>query len=204
MAWSPELSKGFEASKCRNRIVSYLGGVGLDLGCGDEKIVSSAIGIGRTGGAVNLQLDLSANDSLGMFSDNYFDYVFSAHCLEDFTATEGVLHEWWRPIKPGGHLILYCPDPEFYPRIGTPGCNLNHKRDLSWQDVWEIVKKFGNAKKISASRHNLSNEYSWLAVFRKTNGLYQGRCSDCPYKWNLFWWLWLRIKNLFMEKYKNA
>lgn len=164
------MSRGFEASKCRNRIVSYLRGVGLDLGCGDEKIVPGAIGIGKAGGAINFQLDLSANDSLGMFSDNYFDYVFSAHCLEEFMATEGILRDWWRVIKPGGYLILYVPDPDFYPRIGTPGCNPGHKRDLYWQDAWKILKKFGNTKKVSASRHNLSNEYSWLLVVKKTFG----------------------------------
>ncbi len=173
MTWHVDMNQGLEAAKCRHRVISYVGGVGLDLGCGDEKIISTAIGVGRTGQAVNLPIDLSANDALAIFADSYFDFVFSAHCLEDFTGTEGILHSWWRLIKPGGHLILYCPDPDYYPRVGTEGCNPEHKRDLYWQDVWEIVKKFGNAKKISATRHNDSNEYSWLLVIRKVNSFFK-------------------------------
>lgn len=160
--------KGTEVSKCRHRVVSYLDGIGLDLGCGNEKIVGTAIGVDiRKNEITDLVLDLSANDSLGIFSDNFFDYVFSAHLLEDFICIEPVLNEWWRKIKPGGHLILYCPDADFYPRSGTPGSNKQHKVDLYWQDVWKIVKKFGNAKKVHASRHNESNEYSWLLVIKK-------------------------------------
>ena len=197
MAWSSETSKGYEASKCRYRVASYLQGLGLDVGCGNEKICKAAIGIDKGGKGADINIDLSANDSLAIFSDNYFDYVFSSHCLEDFYATEGILLEWWRVLKPGGHLILYGPDPKFYPRIGTPGCNPAHKHDLYWQDVWKIIKSFGNAKMISASRHNESNEYSWQLICKKTFGFYQGRCSDCPYKWNFFWRLLLSVKNFF-------
>ncbi|MHC4316725.1 MAG: methyltransferase domain-containing protein, partial [Planctomycetota bacterium] len=160
--------KGSEVSKCRHRIVSYLHGVGLDLGCGADKICPGALGVDVRGGkGVDIQIDLSANDALGMFSNNYFDYIFSSHVLEDFTCTEAVLSEWWRKIKTGGYLILYCPDADYYPRVGTPGSNVDHKKDLYWQDVWKTLKGFGNAKKIKASRHNESNEYSWLLVVRK-------------------------------------
>lgn len=168
--WSPQTSQGFEVKKCRHRLISLCRGAGLDLGCGDEKIVESAVGIDIGGKAADINLDLSANDSLAMFSDNYFDYVFSSHCLEDFEYTEAILKQWWRIIKPGGHLMLYCPDPDYYPRVGTAGCNPNHQKDLYWQDVWKIIKGFGGAKQISASRHNESNEYSWQLVAKKKNG----------------------------------
>ena len=75
--------QGTEVSKCRHRIVSFLDGIGLDLGCGNEKICKDAIGIDITPqkGVTDLVLDLSANDSLGIFADDYFDYIFSAHLL---------------------------------------------------------------------------------------------------------------------------
>jgi ADP-heptose:LPS heptosyltransferase len=161
-----------EVAKCRHRVISYLTGDGLDLGCGNQKIKADAIGIDfKKTPAVDLIIDLTANDPLRMFSDNYFDYIFSSHTLEDFTATEAVLDSWWKKIKPNGYLILYGPDPDFYPRIGTAGSNLKHKRDLYWWDVWKILKGFGNAKKISASRHNDSNEFSWLLVVQKKYGI---------------------------------
>ena len=165
--WSPETSQGYEASKCRHRVVSFCRGVGLDIGCGSEKIVPSAIGVDMYGKEADINVDMNAINPLQIFTDGFFDYVFSSHCLEDFKCTDGVLREWWRVIKPGGYLILYGPDPDYYPRIGTPGANPTHERDLYWQDVWKILKGFGNAKRISASRHNDSNEYSWLLVTQK-------------------------------------
>lgn len=164
--WSIDTSCGNEVRKTRHRIISYCRGRGLDIGCGDEKICPQAIGIDMGGKGADLKFDLSDN-GLSMFSDNYFDYVFSSHCLEDFANTEQVLREWWRVIKYSGYLIIYCPDPDYYPRIGTGGCNPNHQQDLYWQDVWKIIESFGNAKLVHSSRHNESNEYSWLIVVQK-------------------------------------
>ena len=171
MVWTPETSKGYEAQKCRYRIASYLRGTGLDIGCGDEKVCEAAIGIDIAGRGADIRLDISADGALGMFADGVFDYVFSSHCLEDMPCTRDTLKEWWRVIKPGGHLILYGPDPDFYPRKGTAGANPDHQVDLYWQDVWNITAEFGNAKKLAASRHNESNEYSWLLVIQKKQGL---------------------------------
>ena len=139
--WSATNEKsGSEVSKCRHRVVSYLKGVGLDLGCGTEKICPTALGIDvRNGPNVDINIDLSANDALSMFSDGYFDYIFSAHLLEDFKCTEAVLTEWWRKIKVGGFLILYCPDADYYPRIGTPGSNVAHKKDRQPLQVPECI-----------------------------------------------------------------
>jgi len=156
-----------EVIKCRHRVVSYLRGKGLDIGCVDEKVNENAIGIDKKGGVANIKMDIGDINGLRMFSDGYFDYVFSSHCLEDFKTTKAILAEWWRLIRPGGHLILYLPDPDYYPRIGTAGGNVKHQQDLYWQDVWAICEKFGNAKKISASRHNESNEYSWQLIVKK-------------------------------------
>ncbi len=169
--WSENLSDGFEVRKVRHRVISYCAGIGLDLGCGAEKIKEDAIGIDLMGEHPDIRIDLSANDALRMFSDNSMDYVFSSHCLEDFTTAEAVLAEWWRVVRPGGHIILYGPDPEYYPRTGTTGSNKLHRHDLTWQDVYGWLKKLGNAKKVHASRHKESNEYSWLLIVRKTSGL---------------------------------
>ncbi|HUV65523.1 MAG TPA: methyltransferase domain-containing protein [Sedimentisphaerales bacterium] len=171
MTWTAQTSQGYEAQKCRYRIASYLRGTGLDLGAGDGKVCKEAIGIDIGGTAADIKLDLSEDRALGIFADGSFDYIFSSHCLEDFKCTEAILREWWRVIRPGGHLILYGPDRDYYPNVGTTGANPNHQVDLYWQDVWKILEGFGNAKKISASRHNDSNEYSWQLVIQKKQGL---------------------------------
>jgi len=166
--WDKNIPYKPEVKKCRRRVISFCQGLGLDIGCGEEKISPNAIGIDVNPKA-DIKIDLSQPNALSIFTDGSFDYVFSSHCLEDFYNTEEVLKEWWRVIKVGGYLILYGPDPDFYPRVGEKGANPNHKKDMYWQDVWKIIKKFGNAKLISASRHNEDDEYSWQLIIQKVN-----------------------------------
>jgi len=165
--WAPDMPVGYESRKCRYRISTLCRGFGLDLSANTEKIIKSAIGIGQIGSGAEIELDLSASDALGIFGDNAFDYVFSAHQLGNFLATNAVLEEWWRVIRPGGYLILYEQDRDFYPHVGTFGAPPFRKKDLIWEDAWDILRNFGNAEKITATRHNESNEYSWQLVIRK-------------------------------------
>jgi ADP-heptose:LPS heptosyltransferase len=134
----------------------------------DEKIVPEAIGICKVRNPkADLVFDITANNGLGLFSDNQFDYVFDTHQLGDFSCTEAILKEWWRVIKPGGFLILYEQDKDYYPLVGTPGADAFRKKDLYWDDAWAILDSFGNAELFSSSRHNEANEYSWQLVARK-------------------------------------
>jgi ADP-heptose:LPS heptosyltransferase len=71
----------------------------------------------------------------------------------------------------GGHLILYEQDRDYYPHVGTPGVDEKRRADLAWDDAWKVVEGFGNAKLVSASRHNESNEYSWQLIIQKTSAL---------------------------------
>lgn len=168
--WSPDIKEKVsnEMLKVRPRIASFLHGIGLDLGCGNEKVCKEAIGIDIMGKGADIKLDLTGVDALGIFADGMFDYVFSSHVLEDFFATEAILAEWWRVIKPGGYLILYGPDPDYYPRAGTAGANTEHKKDLYWEDVWKILQSFTERPKlVHHSRHNESNEFSWQLIVQK-------------------------------------
>lgn len=169
--WTPDLpADGYEARKCRYRVISLCRGRGLDLSAAKEKITRDAIGIGPPGSAADIHLDLTANDALGMFGSDYFDYVFDSHQLGHFKAIDAVLREWWRVVRPGGYLILYEQDRDFYPHVGTPGASPSRRADLIWQDAWHILRRLGNAEMIDASRHNEANEYAWQLVVRKNFG----------------------------------
>ena len=170
--WTKELPDGYESRKCRHRIASLCRGFGLDLSVRDEKIVPSAIGVCKVRNPkADITLDISANDGLGLFSDNQFDYVFDSHQLGDFTCTKAILKEWWRVVKPGGVLILYEQDKDYYPLVDTPGADPLRRKDLYWEDAWTILDSIGNAELFSSSRHNDSNEFSWQLVARKTFGV---------------------------------
>jgi ADP-heptose:LPS heptosyltransferase len=153
-------------------------GQGLDLGCGPEKVVQDAIGIDYDRGGIkyddkvypsqaNIFLDLSSPNALRMFQSGSMDYVFSSHCLEDILNWETSLMEWWRVIKPGGHLVLYGPDPEYY-----KDDNPHHHKEMAIEDVSEQIKSYGNGKIVHTSRHgevgSFGREYSWQFVAQKT------------------------------------
>jgi len=166
--WHKDLSGKRESDKCKFRLISYCTGPGLDIGCTDVKVSPHSLALGTTE-ACDIKTDLHANDALAFLGDNYYNYVFSSHFLEEFSNPESVLAEWWSKIKPGGHMMLYCDDPDFSPKVGTKYCRIEKKVDLYWQDVWDMFKRLGNAKKISATRHNECNEYSWQLIVQKKN-----------------------------------
>jgi predicted SAM-dependent methyltransferase len=107
-----------ETSKCRARLASYCSGFGLDLGYGGDPIVPWAITFDLKQpyaheGDHPQNLAGDARD-LSMFVNGVFDFVFSSHLLEDFINTEEILREWARVLKPGGNLVIYCPDEPTY------------------------------------------------------------------------------------------
>jgi len=165
--WSAELPESYETRKCMHRVMPLVRGLGLDINPQKDKLTKETIGVGLSPKA-DIKMDITANDSLGIFSNDYFDYVFAAGQLGNFVETEAVLREWWRVLRYDGNLIIYEPDADFYPRVGTPGCSEHRKKNLYWEDAWKIIKGFGNAELVSHSRHNDGNEYSWQLVVRKT------------------------------------
>src|SRR3990167_8889980 len=109
MAWRLEESQGNESGKVKDRIVSFLQGRGLDLGCGQwkisptESVKNSCVGVDMFPGA-----DICENIAdLGVFKDESFNYLFSSHALEDFHYTEAILRIWWSKVRVNGRMILY-------------------------------------------------------------------------------------------------
>lgn len=165
--WSLETSKGFEVRKCRERIVEYLHGTVLDFGCGNEKVCFNAVGIDFDSDKAELKLDLSNIKSYRFFGNDIADVVFSSHFLEDIIDYKSVIKEWWRILKPEGHLILYLPHKDFYPNIGQPGANTRHKHDFIPSDIIEAIHECGSNKIVSCETYSDADEYSFLIVAQK-------------------------------------
>ncbi len=169
MVWLSNQKNRPEVEKVRSRVISFCRGMGLDVGCGFQKISPKAIGIDQHGKLNTIDLDAQ---NLYLFKDDQFDYLFSSHCLEDCVNIEKAMREWIRVIKPGGYLILYLPHEDLYPKVGTQGYNFQHLHDLNPDKVERLVKKIGKTKLLHSSIHDQDDEYSFQQIYQKTGEVY--------------------------------
>ena len=131
-----------------NEVIQYTGGVGIDVGCGLNKIHTAAIGIDKRLSPSDYGYPFGAQiradgSKLPWFADESLDYVFSSHCLEHFHNPKPVLGEWSRVVKRSGYLVLILPHKNLYPNVGTPGANVDHKHDYVPNDIAEMVVPLG-------------------------------------------------------------
>lgn len=74
--------------------------------------------------------DLEDGDAqhLAGVADATFDFVHSSHCLEHLVDPREGLHNWFRVLRPGGHLIVTVPDEDLYEQGVFPSTfNRDHK-----------------------------------------------------------------------------
>lgn len=96
------------------------------------------------------------------------DAVFSSHLLEHIENTEAALTEWWRVLKPGGHLCLYLPHKQFYPNVGEEGANPDHKHDFMPAEITAFMMTVAEGFDLVVNEErNDGFEYSFLQVYRK-------------------------------------
>lgn len=176
MTWVDKTGvEGEESEKIRWELVPYTAGRGLDLGCGPTKAFPHFIGIDRNPGYTKVQHalrpDLCADCcDLELFASESMDFVFSSHLLEHIEDYRAALREWWRVIKPGGHLCLYLPHKDLYPNIGQLGANEDHKHDFLPGDIEQAMLKIGSWDLMEDQVRDGDEEYSFFQVYKKLTG----------------------------------
>jgi len=98
---------------------------GLDIGCGTNRLSQEVLSLDQNPMRKFAHADVvhdCANLNIGKpvtfngleykFEDGEFDFIFSAHCLEDFDNIPAVFMNWWKKLKVGGLLISLLPDME--------------------------------------------------------------------------------------------
>ena len=123
-----EARKTFEL-KLRNGFIDrYLAGPAI-LDIGYKGYESDVVPI--LPHAIGIDLDYPGYDGDRLpFADGSQDAVFSSHCLEHIANYRQALREWFRVLKPGGHLVIVVPHQFLYEkRTGLPSrWNEDHKR----------------------------------------------------------------------------
>ena len=84
----------------------------LNLGCGD-KILPGYVNVDVAEARAGMRPDVICDlHDLVPFADNCADEILSVHVVEHFWRWEvrDILREWMRVLKPGGRMIVECPN----------------------------------------------------------------------------------------------
>ena len=190
MVWRREDPQGDEAGKIRWELVKWTRGRGLDIGCGPQKAFPHFIGVDNNIDAslfgIQARPDVWIEDAqdLRLFASEQYDFAFSSHLLEHipFENVVKTLKEWLRVIKIGGYLILYLPDETLYPKVGEEGANIDHKWNVSYAKVVDLMQKAGHWDLVDWQRRDQDREYSLFFVFQKKDRGHAFTCAKSPPK----------------------
>ena len=120
-AYAGETAKAHARRMREGFFAKYCIGRGLDIGYGGDLLSDNCTG-----------WDLEHGDaqSLDGVEDESFDFVYSSHTLEHVGDAALALRNWYRIVKPGGHLIVFVPDRDLYEKkLTLPSrWNSDHKR----------------------------------------------------------------------------
>jgi len=109
----------------------------LNLGCGDKILpgyVNVDVAESRAGMAPDVVCDLR---HLVPFGEGTADEILSVHVIEHFWRweAEGILREWLRVLKPGGRMIIECPNLEHACRRFMESPESGAREDKSGQET---------------------------------------------------------------------
>lgn len=121
-----ESRKTFQEKAVAGFFEKFMSGQGLDIGYkgydDSEPILPTATGIDiGTPGYNGTELPFETSSQ---------DYVYSSHALEHIGDWIYSLREWFRVLKPRGHLVVVVPHQHLYEKKDRPPSRFNpdHKR----------------------------------------------------------------------------
>jgi SAM-dependent methyltransferase len=119
----------------------YFVGDGLDIGGKPDPLALYVELFSRMRSVRTWDLEDGDAQDLATVADATFDFVHSSHCLEHLRDPREGLKNWFRVLKPGGHLIVTVPDEDLYEQGQFPSTfNRDHKwtftifKPSSWSD----------------------------------------------------------------------
>lgn len=130
---------GNETSKSQDRrerngdFERFFKGRGIDIGCGSDPVLPNAETFDKPQG--------DATFVNGLAQESY-DWVYSSHCLEHIQDHGMALMNWWKLIKPGGHLILVVPHWALYEKrrpAGQSVFNSDHKQIYTMENLLNLI-----------------------------------------------------------------
>ena len=136
-------------------------GLWADIGAGDRTLYPHMITVDNFS-----DCDIKAEADYLPFKDSELDGIYSSHTLEHTKDILKTIKEWLRCVEIGGYVIIICPDKRFIPTKGTLEADPQHKWDLQYEELREIIKLLDNAEQINKNIWALPN-WSFLMILRK-------------------------------------
>lgn len=136
-----------------NFINRYFVGSGIDIGGGPDPLSLYRELFPRMRGVQTFDKEDGDAELLATIGDESMDFVHSSHTLEHMRDPATALRNWFRAVKPGGHLIVTVPDEDLYEQGEFPSTwNGDHKHTFT---IWK-------AQSWSPTSHNLVDLVSAL------------------------------------------
>lgn len=171
-----------ETAACRDILAKYCREpFGMDVGAGGDRIVPHAwtfdMPTPYTSVGNERQQLLGDCREFPFLADNALDWLFASHVLEDFSYPDlvDIITEWRRVLKPGGLLVINCPDQQRFlahvARVkeehGVDVNNLAHfEQSFSLQNFIEkVLNHTGPWEAVFTEPE--AGVYSWYLTVRK-------------------------------------
>jgi SAM-dependent methyltransferase len=131
----------------------YFVGNGLDIGGGHDSLALSVELFPLINDVAIYDAPRGDVQRLGNVDDEFFDFVFSSHCLEHVSDPVATLANWIRVVRRGGHLVISVTNEDLYDQGSGPSTfNSDHKttfticKKSSWSpvsvSVFSLVAQF--------------------------------------------------------------
>jgi SAM-dependent methyltransferase len=114
-----------------NFVRRYFVGKGIDIGGKPDPLSFFATFFPFVTGIETWDKENGDAQKMEGVADETYDFVFSSHCLEHVHDPQEALQNWFRILKPGGHLIVAIPDEDLYEQNVFPS-QFNNDHKTSW------------------------------------------------------------------------
>ncbi|WP_176046421.1 class I SAM-dependent methyltransferase [Burkholderia sp. BCC1644] len=132
----------------------YFVGDGIDVGAGDDSIAQYQEFFPGMRSVRAWDMPDGDAQHLAGVPDESLDFVHSSHCLEHMRDPTQALHNWFRVLKPDGHLVCMVPDEDLYEQGHFPSTfNGDHKwtftlwKAQSWSsrsiNLFDLLQELG-------------------------------------------------------------
>lgn len=170
-----------ETAKQRQHTEKYCQGAGVDIASQGDPVVPWAWQLELppdrfayyNSGKPYPPVQLSGFADKIPVNDGSLDFVYSSHFLEDCERSfwPGLLKEWARCIKPGGHLVILVPDNELWNyavnHLGQPPNCSHTKPEPVVGELSSYAEGLGLEVVEDRLTSSFENDYSILFVGRK-------------------------------------